>query len=69
MIPNFDKCHVMCLRKDAARHLLQLSRKEVKASEPETVFGIEFYNEINFEGHIKTLCSKTSQKLGSLQRI
>ena len=69
MILYSDKCHYMCLRKDAVSDLLQLSGEEVKESEPETVLGIEIYNKLNFESHIKTLCSKASQKLGALQRI
>ena len=69
MILYSDKCHYMCLRKDAVSDLLQLSKEEVKESEPETVLGIEIYNKLTFESHIKTLRSKASQKLGALQRI
>ena len=32
-------------------------------------YGTEIYNKLDFESHIKSLGSKASQKVGTLQRI
>ena len=42
--------------------------QDLKASELETVLGIEINNKLNFESHIKTPCSKAFQKQRALQR-
>ena len=41
MILNPDKCHYMCLGKDAVNDILKLCDVELKSSELETVLGIE----------------------------
>ena len=69
MILNPEKCHYMCLGKDSASHLLRFCGEDLVTSELETVLGIQIDNKLNFENHIKSLCSKASQKLGALQRI
>ena len=40
-----------------------------EAGQIETVLRIQIDNKLNFENHIKSLCSKASQKLGALQRF
>ena len=35
----------------------------------EVKLGIQIDNKLNFENHIKPLCSKASQKLGALQKF
>ena len=49
--------------------LLRFSGEYLEASEPETVLRIQIDDKLNFENHIKSLCSETSQKIGALQRI
>ena len=69
MILNPDKCHYMCLGKDAENDISKFCDKELKSSELETVLGIEIDHKLTFESHVKTLCSKAANKLSALQRI
>ena len=69
MILNPEKCHYICLRKDSVSDFLGFCAEVLEAGELETVLGIATDNKLNFENHIKSLCSKASQKLGALKRI
>ena len=69
MILNPEKCHNMCLGKSHVSDSLIFCGEVIEASEIETVLGIQIDNKLNFENHIKSLCSKASQKLGALQRF
>ena len=62
MILNPDKCHYMCLGKDAVNDILKLCDVELKSSELETVLGIEIDQKLTFNCHVKTLCSKAAKK-------
>ena len=59
----------MCLGKDSLSDLLRFCGEDLEASELVTVLEIQIDNKLNFENYIKSLCSKASQKLRSLQRI
>ena len=59
----------MCLGKDCDSDLLRFCGEDLETSELETVLGIKVGNNLNFEIHIKSFCSKSSQKLEALQRI
>ena len=61
MILNPEKCHCKCLEKDYVSDLLSFCGEFLEASELETVLGIQIDNKLNFESHIKYLCSKNSQ--------
>ena len=69
MILNPEKCHYMSLRKDSEGCLLRFCREALEASQTGSVLGMQIENKLNFENHIKSLCSKASQKLGVLQRF
>ena len=69
MILNPENCHYMCLGKDYVSDLLRFCGEVLKTSELETVLRIQIDNKLNFENHIKSFCSKASQKLGTLQRF
>ena len=69
MILKPDKCHYMCLGKDAVNDLLRFCDEKLKSSELETVLGIEMDQKLTFNCHVKTLCSKVAKKLSALQRI
>ena len=69
MILNPEKYHYMNLGKDFEGDLLRFCEELLEASQIETVLGIQIDNKLNFENHIKSLCSKASQKLGALQRF
>ena len=66
---NPEKCHYMSLGKNSESDLLRFCGEVFEASEIETVLGIQIDNKLNSENHIKSLCSKASQKLGALQRF
>ena len=55
--------------KDSEGDLLRFCGEVLEASQIETLLGIQIDNKLNFENHIKSHCSKGSQKLGSLQRF
>ena len=69
MILNPEKCHYMSLRKDSEGCLLRFCREVLEASQTGSVLGMQIVNKLNFENHIKSFCSKASQKLGALQRF
>ena len=62
LILNPDKCRYMCLGKDAVNSILKFCDEELKSSELETVLGIEIYQKLTFNCHVKTLCSKAAKK-------
>ena len=62
VILNPGKFHFISFGKDDASDLLYFCGEGPKASEREKTI------KVNFESHIKTLCSKASQELGTLQR-
>ena len=64
MILNPEKCHYMSLGKDSEGDLLRFCGEVLEASQIETVLGIQIDNKLNFENHIKSLCSKAFQKWG-----
>ena len=69
MILDPEKCHYLSLGKDSERDVLKCYGEVSKASQMETILGIQIDNKLNFESHIKTLCREASQKLGALQRF
>ena len=71
MILNPEKCHYMSIEKDseAEGDLLRFCGEVLQANHIETVLGIQIDNKLNFENHIKSLCSKAFQKQGALQRF
>ena len=48
---------------------LQFCREYLKVGQLETVLEIEIDSKLYFKNHIKSPCSKASQKLEELQRI
>ena len=64
MILNPEKYHYMNLGKDFEGDLLRFCEELLEASQIETVLGIQIDNKLNFENHIKSLCSKAFQKWG-----
>ena len=69
MILNPEKCQYMNLGKNSEGDLLRFCAEVLEASQIGTVLGIQNDYKLNFENHIKSLCSKASQKLGALQRF
>ena len=59
----------MSLGKDSEDDLLRFCGEVLEASQTETVLRIQIDNKLNFGNHFKSLCSKASQKLGTLQRF
>ena len=69
MILNQEKFYYKSLGKDSEGDLLRFCGEVLEASQIETVLGIQIDNKLNFENHIKSLCSKAFQELGTLQRF
>ena len=67
MILNPEEYHYMCIEKNYLSDLLSFCGEVLEATKLETVLGIQIDNELNFGNHIKSLSSKASQKLGTLQ--
>ena len=61
MILNPGKCYFMCIGKNVSDYLKNC--KEVE------VLGITIDRNLNFKGHIKTICRKAGQKLSTLLRM
>ena len=63
MILSPEKCHYMFLGKDFVTNLLRfcVCGEVLEASELEVVSGTQISNKLNFENHIKFLCSKDAQ--------
>ena len=59
----------MSLGKDSEVDLLKFCGEVLEVSQTEIVLGIQIDNKLNFANHIKSLCSKASQKFGTLQRF
>ena len=59
----------MCLRKDSVSDLLRFCGEDLEDNKLEIVIGIQIGNKLNFESHMKSLCSKFFPKVGALQRI
>ena len=59
----------MCLEKNSVSDLLRFCGDNLETSKLETVLGIQINNKSNFETHIKSLCTKASQKLEVSQSI
>ena len=59
----------MSLGKGFEGDLLSFCGQILEASQTENVLGIQIDNNLKFENHIKSLCSKASQKLQALQRF
>ena len=60
---------MICALDNSSSDLARNCGEDLEPSEFETVLGMQIGNRLNFENHIKSLCNKASQKLGSLQRI
>ena len=69
MILNSEKCHYMCLGKGYVTDLPRFFGEVCETNELETVLGIQIDSKLNFENHVKSVCSKASQKLGALQKF
>ena len=58
MVQNPVKFHYIYLGKDVVSNSWQCHKEDLKASIRETGLGIEIYNKLNFEGHIKIFAAK-----------
>ena len=58
MVKNPVKFHYIYLGKDVVSNSWQYYKEDLKASIRETGLGIEIYNKLNFEGHIKIFAAK-----------
>ena len=69
MVLNADKCHYMCLGKDAENEPFIFNNFIFNNSSEEKILGITIYNKLTFKSHIKYLCRKTAKKIGALSKL
>ena len=63
------KCPFMCLDKDTENETFILNNFIFNNSNEEKIPGITIDNKLTFKGHIKVLCRKAAQKMGTLSRL
>ena len=62
MILKTDKCHLMCLGKDAENKTFIFNNFILSNSNEDKIFGITIDNRITFKSHIKAYVKKPSRK-------
>ena len=63
------KCHCMCIGRNTENDKFELDNLLLESSKEEVVLGVTVDNKLTFDSHIKSICRKSSQKLGALLRI
>ena len=63
------KSHFMCLGKDTWNGTFNFKGLIMKNSKEQTILGVTIDNKLALKSHIKNLCKKASQKLGTLSRL
>ena len=67
MKSNGDKCHLLVTTEKSVS--INIDGSNVTNKKEQKLLGIKFDSSLSFEGHIKNLFKKTSQKLDALARI
>ena len=67
MKANADKCHLLLSTK--GKLTANISNFKITNSKKEKLLGVTIDNDLKFESHIESLCSKASQKLYALSRM
>ena len=67
MKPNDDKCHLLVTTAKSVS--INIDGSNVTNKIGQKLLGIKFDSSLSFEGHIKYLCKKASQKLHARARI
>ena len=67
MKANADKCHLLLSTKEKLK--ANISNHTIMNSDKEKLLRVTIDNHLEFESHIKNLCSKASQKLCALSRV
>ena len=66
MKAHIDKCHLLLGTKEKLK--VNISNYAIINSDKEKLLGVTIDNHLKFESHIKSLCSKASQKLYALSK-
>ena len=70
MTLNSLRIHYMCLGKNIDNNeLLNFNNLTIKSRKEVEILGINIDNNLDFNNHIKSICSKAGQKLSVLLRI
>ena len=64
---NADKCHVLLT--DTKCHKVKIGSALINTTNTERLLGVTIDSKLSFQGHIKGMCAKASQKLNALLRI
>ena len=67
MKANPGKCHVLLSTKSP--DVVSIDGIQITSSTAETLLGITFDSELNFENHLSAICNKVSRKINALGRI
>ena len=71
MQANPDKCQAIAVEKKtyAKEPVFDIESANISCDEVIKLLGIDIDNQLNFDKHIKNICSKASQQLSVLKRI
>ena len=59
----------MCLGKDTRNETFIFKGLVIKNSKDQKILGVTIENKLTFKCHIKNLCKKASQKIGTSSRL
>ena len=69
LVLNPDKCYFMTLGTGKQVQDFQLENVIIKYKQEGKILGVIIDNELNFQSHIDSICTKTNQKLNALFRV
>ena len=65
---NPDKFHLL-LSDSSKEHSMEIEKNSIQNSQYEKLLGIKIDNKFTFDEHVKSICTKASQKLHALSRV
>ena len=66
---NAWKSHLICLGKDTRKETFIFKGLAIKSSKQQKILGVTIDYKLTFKSHIKSLCEKSAQKIGTLSRL
>ena len=66
---NAGKSHLICLGKDTRKETFIFKGLAIKNSKQQKILGVTIDYKLTFKSHIKSLCEKSAQKIGTLSRL
>ena len=69
MVPNPGKCHFMGVGNNSVDKSFIFENAIMENTKDVTMLGVTKGNKLNFQNHIKILCTKASQKICALSSL